>query len=399
MEIDELHVKYAPVLRFSRGERFFPMAVDDFLGYTALYRKGEHQPRIARGKVTTADLLRRGADEMFLRSVEGGPLTGAAVASQWGAATLKLLREWTSRPAIAWTPSLAQAAYRWFSSKTSAATRRFWWNDVLFAQLSRALGTDMGRDDLPRFTLPADMRQAAIAAYDESQGGRPRYTYYHRTVREGDTLNLQFWFFYAYNDWGNGYGGFNDHEGDWEGFHIFFKLDSGRPVEPPSHVCFLGHESRLTKPWEHPEVEKVDAHPVIYVAAGSHASYPQPKLYPLVELYNLIDYATGDASTLDHDAWVNRYALEDAAAGGAGDRGRLPLLDYGGSWGTRYWLDLGWLQTTLRSISAAGEVLARTLPGEITLPGVSAPRGPRFSAAGGERESWRSPLEFAGIGH
>ncbi len=392
MEIDDLHVKYAPVLRFARGERFFPMAMDDFLSYTALYRKGERRPRIARGRVTADDLLRRGAEEVFLRSVAGGPLTGAEVASQWGTATLKLLREWTSRPAIAWTPNLAQAAYRWFSAKTSAATKHFWWNNMLFAQLSHALGSGLDSADLPRFTLPGDMRQAAIDAYAESQSGQPRYTYYYHTVREGDILNLQYWFFYAYNDWGNGYGGFNDHEGDWEGFHVFFKLEGGRPVEPPAYVCFLGHESRLTKPWEHPDVEKVGTHPVIYVAAGSHASYPQQKLYPLVELYNLIDYATGDATNLDHDAWVSRRALGSADGAAA-----APLLDYSGSWGTRYWLNLSWLQMALRSVASGGEVLARILPGEVELPGVSAPRGPRFSAGGSERESWRDPLAFAGL--
>ena len=392
MEIADLHLKYAPVLRFSRGERFFPMAMEDFLGYTALYRKGERQPRIARGKVMAADLLRRGADEMFLRSVEGGLLTGAEVASQWGAATLKLLKEWTSRPPVAWTPSLARAVYRWFNAKTSAATQRFWWNDLVFPQLDRALGSGMGRDDLPRFVLPVDMRSAAIDAYEESQGSRPRHTYYHRTVREGNILNLQYWFFYAYNDWGNGYGGFNDHEGDWEGFHVFFKLDAGRPIEPPSHVCFLGHDSRMTKEWAHPDVERIGTHPVIYVAAGSHASYPQPKLYPLVELYNLIDYATGDALTLDHDAWVGRRALGDVSASPMAS-----MLDYRGSWGTRYWLDLSWLRSALRSLPTAGAALAYSLPGEITLPGVSAPRGPRFDAAGDERQSWHNPLAFAGI--
>ena len=332
---------------------------------------------------------------MFLRSVAGGPLTGTEVASQWGTATLKLLRDWTSQPAVAWTPSLAQAAYRWFSARTSVATGRFWWNDLVFAQLSRALGADLGRNDLPRFTLPGDMRQAAIAAYDGSQGGRPRYTYYHRTVREGEYLNLQYWFFYAYNDWGNGFGGFNDHEGDWEGFHVFFKLEGGRPVEPPAYVCFLGHESRLTRPWDHPEVEKVGTHPVIYVAAGSHASYPQPRLYPLVELYNLIDYATGDATVLDHDAWVNRLALEDASDHAASNlRAPYSIIEARGARATGS-TSAGC--NRLRGLAAGGAVLARALPGEVVLPGVSAPRGPRFTAAGGERESWRSPLEFAGI--
>ena len=42
-------------------------------------------------------------------------------------------------------------------------------------------------------------------------------------------------------------------------------------------------------------------------------------------------------------------------------------------------------------------MMARFVPGEITLPGVSAPRGPRYAGAGEERESWRDPLGFAGI--
>lgn len=94
---------------------------------------------------------------------------------------------------------------------------------------------------------------------------------------------LQYWFFYAYNDWAGGYGGFNDYEGDWEGFHVFFKLDAGnRPIESPAYFYYLGHHSRITKPWDHPDVKKVGPHPVIYVAAGSHASYPEAKQYLLI---------------------------------------------------------------------------------------------------------------------
>ena len=55
----------------------------------------------------------------------------------------------------------------------------------------------------------------------------------------------------------------NDHEGDWEGLYLFFQLDSaGQTQEPPAYVTFVGHHSRLTKPWDHHDVTFVGTHPV-----------------------------------------------------------------------------------------------------------------------------------------
>ncbi len=48
----ELHEKYAPILRFARGERFFPMRVDDLLSYSSLHLKGQERPLVPRGQVT-----------------------------------------------------------------------------------------------------------------------------------------------------------------------------------------------------------------------------------------------------------------------------------------------------------------------------------------------------------
>lgn len=380
MPADDLHQKYAPLMRFSRGERFFPTAVDDFLTYCALYRKGEDRPIVPRGHVTLDDLARRKAtQEVFLRSVTTGPLHGVEIASQWGLDAIRLLYEWSQNPLVAWTEGWARRTYDWFSGKTRAATKLFWWNSLLLPW-ARA-DKEGARRDLPRFELPQGVRAAAIDAYQTSQGQDPNYTYYYRTVKQAGYMDLQYWFYYAYNDWAGGYGGFNDHEGDWEGFHVFFKLDAGnRPVEPPAYVCYLGHHSRITKAWDHPDVEKIGTHPVIYVAAGSHASYPQARQYPLVALYNLIDYATGETLTLNHDEWRNRVSLEKAAW----------LTTYLGSWGTRYWLPLAWMQKTLGK-------LVSSVPGEIYLPGVSAPRGPKLNDEGDERETWSQPVRFAGL--
>ena len=380
MSSDELHKKYAPIMRFAQGERFFPMAVDDFLSYSALYAKGREQPVVPRGQVTLDDLVGRGnAQETFLRSVATGPLDGVEVASQWGLEAIRLLYEYSQNPLVTWSEAWARSAYDWFSEKTKAATQLFWWNKLLLPKAHEDKKRGV-REELPRFVLPSKVRQSAVENYEASQGRQRNYTYYYRMLEQAGYLDLQYWFFYPYNDWASGFNGFNDHEGDWEGFHLFFKLDGRRPVEPPAYVCYLGHYSRITKPWDHPEVEKVGTHPVVYVAAGSHASYPEARQYPLVALYDLIDYATGDAFTLDHDGWRRRINLET-----------LPwLTTYTGSWGTRYWLSLAWVGKTLGS-------LVPSASGELALPGVSAPRGPRFDDQGDERATWRNPVAFAGL--
>jgi hypothetical protein len=98
-------------------------------------------------------------------------------------------------------------------------------------------------------------------------------------------------------------------------------------------------------------------------------------------LYNLIDYATGEAYKLDHTEWRSRISLDATPW----------LLTYIGSWGTRYWLSLEWARMFL------GVLTAPLVAKEIDMPGVSAPRGPKFSDEGGERATWSKPLEFAGI--
>ncbi|MBN1887495.1 MAG: hypothetical protein JW850_05880 [Thermoflexales bacterium] len=378
MAVDDLHLKYAPVMRFSRGERFFPMSLEDFLSYSALYVKDQVAPLVARGKVIPDDLSATfNRQTVFLRSVSAGSLHGVEMASEWGEAANQLLYKWSKNPLLTWSEEMARSAYDWFSAKTAPATKLFWWNGLLAAHQDKPGGV---RAELPRFMLPLSVRDSAIENYQASQGLAPNYSYYYRTVQQGGLLDLQYWFFYSYNDWAGGYGGFNDHEGDWEGLHVFFKLDGNRPLEPPAHVCYLGHHSRLTKPWDHPEVEKVGTHPVVYVAAGSHASYPVARQYPLMQIYNLIDYATGESLTLDHSQWRSRIDLE-----------RVPwLLTYLGSWGTRYWLSLAWLHKTLGA-------LVPSIAREVDMPGVSAPRGPRFNDEGGERETWGSPVAFAGL--
>ena len=153
------------------------MAVEDFLTYSALYRRGDDRPLVDFGQLRPHHLgAGREMAETFLRSVEMGPLGGEAVASAWGSSGLRLIYDWSRNPFSVWSEALARKAYDWFSDKTAAATKKFWWNGLLLAK-AWADSTRSVRADLPRLVLPTPVRSAAINRYRASQGASPRYTY------------------------------------------------------------------------------------------------------------------------------------------------------------------------------------------------------------------------------
>jgi hypothetical protein len=388
--VTELHEKYAPILHFNKDEHFYPMRADDMLHYSSLYTKGQSQPVVALGKLTPEKIVRHSrSSEVFLRSVEAGPMYGPDVIAEWGAGVLEMVYRWAAAKPKSLAQSFFRKAYTWFSPKTAEAAGQFWWNDLVAPVLEGALET-ASRSELPRLILPGTTQRNAVERYHSSFNGSPDYTYYYRQVQDGDFLCLQYWFFYSYNDWGQSFAGMNDHEGDWEGMMLFFRLDSsGRPQEPPAYVTYADHESRQTKPWGHPDTSHIGTHPVGFVAAGSHATYPAADTHTLMKLYNLVDYATGDGATIDHDDWVHRIDLDQVRW----------LGDYKGSWGTRFWLRTAEVRKVLGTMVASAPLLRPLLElsmpaDEFELPGVSAPRGP----VGPHRAQYALPAQWAGLG-
>ncbi len=381
----ELHKKYAPILRFNKDEKFYPMRVDDLLKYSSLHAKGQDKPLVPRGQLNVNQLAKHsGSPEVFVRTVEKGPLAGSDVVSEWGEGALEMVLRWTEAATSSWTEDLAGKAYSWFSPKTKPAAQLFWWNNMI-GNLIQGAVQSVSAEELPRLVLPTETRASAIEHYGSK---KPGYAYYHRQVKDGKYLSQQYWFFYSYNDWGRGYAGLNDHEGDWECMLIFFRLDSqGRPQEPPAYVTYANHESRQTKPWGHHDTTLIGNHPVGFVGGGSHATYPEASAHTLMAAYDLVDRATGYGITIDHDDWVHRISLDDAPWLGA----------YQGAWGTRFWLSTAAAKTLLQVALSATPL--SSLVGlafkstEIELPGVSAPRGP----VGKERPQYANPVEWAGI--
>jgi hypothetical protein len=89
-------------------------------------------------------------------------------------------------------------------------------------------------------------------------------------------LALQYWLYYVFNDWNN------LHEGDWEMIQLDFDAPTaaGALNQRPVDVGYSQHEGAERANWVDTKLELVDGtHPVVHVAAGSHANFFDEALY------------------------------------------------------------------------------------------------------------------------
>jgi VPS62-like protein len=152
------------------------------------------------------------------------------------------------------------------------------------------------------------------------QRAQPRPTVYWRIARQLSTgrMAIEYWFFYLYNDFAD------RHEGDWEHLTVF--VANGAPLG----VAYSQHQGSTWSAW--PATLTSD-HPVVYVAAGSHANYALPGSYPVKVCFTLKirrctasrerDTARGNGVTLQPAG----YDLQPLAGAG-----------YAGSWGSGTYL-------------------------------------------------------------
>ena len=142
-----------------------------------------------------------------------------------------------------------------------------------------------------------------------------------------DRLSLQYWFFYAFNDWNN------LHEGDWEMIQLVFPAASAEEAleTEPLEVGYSQHEGAERAEWGDDKLELVDGtHPVVYPAAGSHANFYEDALFlgRSAEQGVGCDDTTGPSITLRPDV---RTIPGDAAAAQAA----YPWIAFEGRWGER----------------------------------------------------------------
>ncbi len=181
--------------------------------------------------------------------------------------------------------------------------------------------------DLPGDTLHAGCGYAKRFASLREQGQAPAITYAHVAREAGHPgLVVQYWFFYYFNQ-------FNDvHEGDWEGMQIAFDADSAAEAldQDPSQIALFQHGGGERAGWDDVKVQKEDTHPIVYPAAGSHATFYDSAIY-------IENGKNGSGVGCDNTSEPLTRAQPEPVVipTAAGPGSRFEWLSYLGHWGQR----------------------------------------------------------------
>ena len=375
--------RYEPIVRYTKGELFFPTEVDEYVARSSLWAHrpstGRNERLVPAGSLSIDNLADPRTAELgaveFLRRVEDVDLATQARALIAGSAQ-DLPESERFHPGAG---RLARVGY-----------------------VSRLIDALFTLSLLVRGHTPGAVVAASARAYREALAKDERYVYYGRVVRAGGWVALQYRFFFYFNDYRSTFDGVDDHEADWEMALVYLSTDADGGLEPEwvAYACHDFSGDDLRRRWDDDEgLIRVGDHPVIFAGGGSHASYFKPGEYilqielPIAKSLRRVGAALGRfwSGTLRQGSagrgslsvftvpFVD-YARGDGLAIGPGEaKGWTPVdLDPVPDWVTKY----------------------RGLWGLFTgdqLGGEDAPAGPMFNRDGTVRQAWYDPFGFAGL--
>lgn len=367
---------FEPVLHFTEGEQFFPTDVIHYVQDCSLwahYPDGRDEVLIRQGDLSIDRLAEIRPAPFgtvhYLRFVENMSLGDAAQVLGSQLRLRRLLRN-TFHPGLG---RLARGGL-----------------------LPRIVDALFSISFLLRGRVPAASAAAAELDYFHDRAQRESYNYYGRVVRQSNWTILQYWFFYYYDSWRSGFGGVNDHEADWEMISVYLYEQAGELV--PEWAAYAAHDFRgddLRRRWDDAgQLDLEDGHPVVYVGAGSHASYFRKGEYQAEVDLNLpgwIQTARGIWNTF----WTQALGQQPA------DPFHIPFVDYArgdgmkiGPGHKRNWAAVRIDESVpwVSQFRGLWGLFARD-----PISGENAPAGPMFNRDGSPRGSWYDPLGFAGL--
>ncbi len=365
----ELLRAFEPVVCFTKGELFLPTSVGPYVGRCSLWEIG--------------------ADGQAVRIVPAGELTlnslcAQGVVDQTRSVSLRFVQE-----------PLNRAEYRrWrrLPREHLTASARF----TTTGMFGRLVDAGFRATLLLRGKVAAGLAAAAEVAYREHLEP-DRFTYYGHVTREGGYVCLQYWLFYAMNDWRSTFSGVNDHEADWELVIVYLaEREDGSLI--PVWVAASTHDHHgddLRRRWDDPQLRRHGDHPIVYAGAGSHShafvpgdyviAVDPPQLRKAIALGRriqrllapwrdetrpsagfgipFVDYARGDGVAIgpEREAQWSPVLIDDDTPW---------VRDFRGLWG---------------------------LDTEDPFGGERAPAGPRYERDGSVRPAWANPLGWAGL--
>ena len=367
---------FEPVVRYTHGERFFPMDVEPYVEASSLwiYHQDEVDDEvIAEGSLTMDELVvsRDAAfgSLFYVRFV--GPLGLNASARALGDVR-KLEKEHDTR----------------FHAGVGRLAR-----GGLLPRLGDSL---FSLSLIFRGNVPGATAAAAVLKYAAMREQEERYVYHGRVVRQGGWTICQYWFFFAYNDWRSGFYGVNDHESDWEMISVYLYEDEGQLR--PEWVAYASHDfhgADLRRRWDdRQDLELVGDHPVVHAGAGSHASYFKRGEYQAEVPIPLPARVKGLA-----DSWSSFWRNTLGQGGAEASTPRIPFIDF--ARGDGLTIGPGQEKEWTPNLVSEGTPWVGRFRGmwglfaRDPISGENAPGGPMYNRDGSSRPSWFDPLGFA----
>ena len=390
-EVTALLRRFEPVIRSTKGDGFYPMDVEPYVRNCSLWvqKPGREARRVVPdGKLSLEGLAQQPLDEAgavhFLKLSDAEEMQ---TDEQEG--RLQMFRR------HARDRKESREAFR---AGRGRLARVGYFSRFVDALYSIAL--------LARGRVPGESAAAALEAYEHIMDENEHYRYHGRVLRQDGWVVLQYWLFYPFNDWRSGFFGANDHEADWE--KVFLYLSEAEFGElDPEWVAYAAHNytgDNLRRRWDDPEVVKVGEHPVIFVGAGSHASYFAQGEY-LTELTVPLPGPIARMTSWVRSFWKTRlgqYVGDEETADGSGYLS-IPFVDYArgdglsvGEEGDRAWDE--------------PRLLAHPIPDWVSgyrglwglyardpFEGEDAPAGPMYNRDKTVARPWYDPVGWAGL--
>jgi len=385
---EDLLRRFEPVIRFTKGEWFYPMDCEPYVDACGLWVKRPDEDAVCvvpPGELTLERIAQQPDDTTgavhYLKipnpkeDENQGRRAGRARRSHTNP-------DWPKETFRAGRGRLARVGY---ISRLA---------DALFSLVLLARGRVPGGDV-----------EGGRVLYGRFMEKGERFKYHGHVVRQDGWIVLRYWLFYAFNDWRTNFFGANNHEADWEKIFVYLSESESGEVRP-EWVAYAAHEETgddLRRRWDDPELEKIGEHPVAYVCAGSHATRFSRGEY-LTELAFPLPRAFAAVRRILRRFWyvtLRQYA-EEGYREKAYEQFTVPFVDYGRGDGLSVGpgQDMEWDPPRLMNPLPSWASGYRGLWGLYTqdpFEGEDAPAGPLYNRDKTISREWFDPVGWAGL--